>query len=186
MQTLRLDRILHEIRLGNNRRDSQTHRNSHTAQRLRIVREILVPTTHVARVEVRTGSLGREIQRVDARLREHQNPDADRLSPDAVQVVPGRVARGAVGEERREHVPHLVHFRLDVAVHPGFEVVRLRHVDYRFGAGEEEGPSDRGRDRAHELAAVGGDFVVVGGAEAAEEHGTEGEVYDLLVDYARD
>lgn len=91
-----------------------------------------------------------------------------------------------MGEEGLQHVPHFVHAGLDVAVHPGFEVVGLRHVDYGFGAGEQEGAADGGGDRAHELAAVGGDFVVVRGAEAAEEHGAEGEVDDLLVDYAGD
>ena len=36
------------------------------------------------------------------------------------------------------------------------------------------------------MSAEAGDFVVVEGGEAAEEHGAEGEVDDQLVDYAGD
>lgn len=186
MQTLGLNRLLHEIRLRHNRRDGKPHRNGHTAQRLRVLREVLVPAAHVARIEVRIRPHGREVERVDARLREHQDADASRLVPDAVEVVPGRVARGAVREERLQHVPDIVHFGRDVAVHPALEAVRLRHVDDGFGAGEEQAPPHVGGDGAHELAAEAGDFVVVGWGEAAEQHGAEGEVDDLLVDDARD
>ena len=149
VQTLGLNGILHEIRLRDNRRDGQTDRNRHTTQRLRVLRELLVATAHVARIEIRVWSHGREVKRVDAGLGEHQDADAGRLPPDAVQVVPGRVTGRAVREEGLQEVPHVVHLWRDVAVHPGFEPVRLRHIGDCFCAGEEQGPAHVGGDVAH-------------------------------------
>ena len=84
MQTLGLNRILHEIRLRNHRRNSQTHRHSYTTQRNRVARESFVPTAHVARIEVGIRPHGREVKRVDAGLGQHEDADAGRLAPDAV------------------------------------------------------------------------------------------------------
>ena len=178
VQTLGLNGFLHEVRLGDNGRDGQTDRNRHTAQCLRVLRELLVPAAHVAGIEVRVWPHRREIERVDAGLGEHEDADAGRLAPDTVQVVPGRVTGRAVREEGLQEVPHVVHFWRDVAVHPGFEAVRLRHVGDCFGAGEEQGAAHVGGDVAHQLPAEARDFVVVEGGEAAEEHGAEGEVHD--------
>ena len=186
MQTFRLNGVLHEVRLGDNGRDGQADGDGHAAERLRVLREVLVAAAHVARVEVGARARGREVEGVDAGLGEHEDTDAGRLAPDAVQVVPGRVPRGAVREERLQQVPHVVRLGRDVAVHPVLEAVGLRHVDDRLGAGEQQPAAHVGRDVAHELAPEAGDFVVVELREAAEEHGPEGEVDDELVDDARD
>lgn len=84
VQTLGLNGILHEIRLRDNRRDGQTDRHRHATKRLRVLRELLVATAHVAGIEIRVCSHGREVKRVDAGLGEHQDADAGRLPPDAV------------------------------------------------------------------------------------------------------
>lgn len=102
VQTFRLDCVFHEVRLGDDGRDGKADRDSHAAEGLRILREILVAVAHVARVEVRVWAHGREVQRVDARLREHQDADASGLSPDPIQIVPSCIARGAVSEEGLE------------------------------------------------------------------------------------
>ena len=75
---------------------------------------------------------------------------------------------------------------LDVGGEEGAKVVRLQHVGYGFRAGDEEPAAHGAGDRAEELAAEAGDFAVVVGREAAEEHGAEGEVGDSLVDHAGD
>ena len=186
VQTHGLDRVLHEVRLRDDGRDGQADGDGHAAQRLRVLREVLVAAAHVARVEVGAGPHGGEVEGVDARLGEHEDADAGRFPPDAVQIGPGRVAGGPVREERLQQVPHVVGFGRDVAVHPAFEAVGLRHVRDRLGAGEEERPPHVGGDVAHQLPAEAGDLGVVVGREAAEEHGAEGEVDDELVDDAGD
>ena len=102
VQTLGLDSILHEVCLRDDGRDGKTHRDSHTAQCLRVLGELLVAAAHAARVEVGAGAHGREVQHVDAGLGEHEDADAGRFPPDAVEVVPGRVAGRAVRKEGRE------------------------------------------------------------------------------------
>ena len=184
MQTLGLDYLLHEIRLRHHRRDGQAHRHGHAAQCHRVAREAIVASAHVARVEVGIRPHGREVERVDAGVGQHAGADAGRLAPDTVQVVPGRVAGRARGEEGAKELPHVVHAGVDVGGEEGGKGVGPRHVEDRFGAGDEEAAADVARDRAEELAAEGGDFVVVVGAEAAEEHGSEGKVGDDLVDDA--
>ncbi len=186
MQTFRLNGILHEVRLGDNGRDGQAHRDGHAAQSLGILREALVAAAHVAGVEVRVRAHGREVQRVDARLGEHQDADTRRLLPDAIEVVPGWIAGGAVREEGLQHVPCFVHLRHGVAVYPVFEAIRLGHIDDRFRASEKERAADVGGNGAHQLPAETRDLVVIEGREATEEHGAEGEVHDELVDNAGD
>lgn len=184
MQALCLNSILHEIRLRHNGRDGQTHRNSHTTQRSRILREILVATAHAARIEVRIRAHGREVEAVDARLREHEDADASGFFPYSVEVVPGGIVGGAVGEERSEQVPHVVDFGRDVGLHPVFETVGLGHINDCLCAGEQEGAPDIGGDVAHKLSAEARDFAIVAWREAAEEHRPEGEVGNDLVDHA--
>ena len=81
-------------------------------------------------------------------------------------------------------MPHLAGLGFDGFGEEGVEGVGLFHVADRFAAGLEEAAADVAWDRAEKLAAEGGDFVVVIGAEAAEEHGAQGEVGDDLVDDA--
>lgn len=102
MQTFRLDGIFHEVRLGDNGRDGEADGDGHAAQGLRVLREVLVAAAHVAWIEVGVWTHGWEVQRVDARLREHCDADADGLAPDAIQVVPSWIARGTVREEGLE------------------------------------------------------------------------------------
>ena len=149
VQALGLDGILHEVRLGDNGRDGQPDRHGHAAERLRVLREVLVAVAHVARVEVRVGPHGREVERVDAGFRQHEDADAGRLAPDAVEVVPGRVPRRAVRKEGAEQVPHVVDPGRDVDVHPCFEALGLGHVDDCLSAGEEQGAAHIGGDVAH-------------------------------------
>ncbi len=153
MQTFGLNGILHEVCLGDNGRDGQAHRDGHAAQSLGILREALVAAAHVAGVEVRVRAHGREVQRVDAGLGEHQDADARRLLPDAIEVVPGRIAGGAVREEGLQHVPRFVHLWHGVAVYPVLEAIRLGHIDDRFGASEKERAADIGGDGTHKLPA---------------------------------
>ena len=102
MQTLSLNRLLHEIRLGNHRRDRQADRDGHTTQLHHVPREALVATAHVARVEVGIRAHGREVEREDGRFGQHGDADVGGLAPDTVQLVPGRVSRDAGGEEGGE------------------------------------------------------------------------------------
>lgn len=188
MQALSLNRILHEVCLRDNRRDGQSDRNSHAAERAGILRKVLVNAAHVAGVEVRVGPHGREVECVDAWLGEHEDADAGRLAPDEVQVLPGRVAGSAWRQERGEQVPHVVDAGRDSAVlEPGVETVRLRsHIGDCFGAGEEEAAAYVRGDIAEQLATEAGDFGVVEGAEASKEHRPEGKVGNDLVDNAGD
>lgn len=186
MQTLRLNRVLHEVCLRDNGRDGKADRDSHAAKGLRILREILVATAHVAWIEIRVWAHGGEVQRIDAWFRQHQDADASRFPPDTIEIVPSWVARGAMSEEGLQHMPHVVDLWRDIAIHPVLKTVSLSHVHDRLGACEEERAAHVGGDVAHQLAAEARDLVVVEGREAAEEHGTEGEVDDELVDDARD
>ena len=149
VQALGLNGILHEIRLGDNGCDGQAHGDSHTAQSLRVLCKVFVTAAHVAWIEVGVGAHGREVQRVDARLGEHQDADTGSLTPDAVEIVPSGIARGAVREEGLQEVPHIVHLWRDVSVHPVREAIHLSHVHDRFGASEKEPATDVGGDGAH-------------------------------------
>ena len=95
MQTLGLNGIFHKVRLRDDRRDSQTDRHSHAPQCLRLLWERIVTIAHVARIEVRVWTHGGEIERVDAGLGQHEDTDAGGLSPDAIEIVPGRIVWGA-------------------------------------------------------------------------------------------
>lgn len=102
MQTLGLNRILHEVRLGDDGRDGKADRDSHAAKRLRVLREVFVAVAHVAWIEIGIGTHGRKVERVDTGLREHEDADASCLAPDTIQVIPSWITRGAMSEERLE------------------------------------------------------------------------------------
>ena len=186
MQTLRLNGILHEVRFRDDGRDSKADRDSHTTKGLRVLREFLVAAAHVARIKVRIRAHGREVQRVDAGLRQHQDADASGFSPDTIQIVPGWIVRGTRSEQGLEQVPHIVNLRRIIAIQPIFKAIRLSHIHDGLGASEKERATDVGGDVTHQLAAKARNLVVVEGREASEEHRTECKVHNELVDNASD